>query len=88
MDYAFELKKKMFDLGLRVEVDDRNEKVGYKMREAQVKKIPYMLVVGDQEMESGTVNMRKHGEKDTATMPVDEFIAYIQKNIADKSEAY
>ena len=88
MDYAFELKKKMFDLGLRVEVDDRNEKIGYKMREAQVKKIPYMLVVGDQEMESGTVNMRKHGEKDTATMPVDEFIAYIQKNIADKSEAY
>ena len=88
MDYAFELKKKMFDLGLRVEVDDRNEKVGYKMREAQVKKIPYMLVVGDQEMESGTVNMRKHGEKDTATMPVEEFIAYIQKNIADKSEAY
>ena len=88
MDYACELKKKMFDLGLRVEVDDRNEKVGYKMREAQVKKIPYMLVVGDQEMESGTVNMRKHGEKDTATMPVDEFIAYIQKNIADKSEAY
>ncbi|MCI7612444.1 MAG: threonine--tRNA ligase [Selenomonadaceae bacterium] len=88
MDYAFELKKKMFDLGLRVEVDDRNEKVGYKMREAQVKKIPYILVVGDQEMESGTVNMRKHGEKDTATMPVDEFIAYIQKNIADKSEAY
>ena len=88
MDYAFELKKKMFDLGLRVEVDDRNEKGGYKMREAQVKKIPYMLVVGDQEMESGTVNMRKHGEKDTATMPVDEFIAYIQKNIADKSEAY
>ncbi|MBQ2010952.1 threonine--tRNA ligase [Anaerovibrio slackiae] len=88
MDYAFELKKKMFDLGLRVEVDDRNEKVGYKMREAQVKKIPYMLVVGDQEMESGTVNMRKHGEKDTATMPVEDFIAYIQKNIADKSEAY
>ena len=88
MDYAFELKKKMFDLGLRVEVDDRNEKVGYKMREAQVKKIPYMLVVGDQEMENGTVNMRKHGEKDTATMPVEEFIAYIQKNIADKSEAY
>ena len=61
MDYAFELKKKMFDLGLRVEVDDRNEKVGYKMREAQVKKIPYMLVVGDQEMESGTVNMMRDG---------------------------
>lgn len=88
MDYAFELKKKMFDLGLRVEVDDRNEKVGYKMREAQVKKVPYMLVVGDQEMESGTVNMRRHGEKETTTMTVDEFIQYIQKNIAEKSQKY
>ena len=88
MDYAFELKKKMFDLGLRVEVDDRNEKVGYKMREAQVKKIPYMLVVGDQEMESCTVNMRRHGEKETTTMTVDEFIQYIQKNIAEKSQKY
>ena len=88
MDYAFELKKKMFDLGLRVEVDDRNEKVGYKMREAQVKKIPYMLVVGDQEMESGTVNMRRLGVKETTTMTVDEFIQYIQKNIAEKSQKY
>lgn len=88
MDYAFELKKKMFDLGLRVEVDDRNEKVGYKMREAQVKKVPYMLVVGDQEMESGTVNMRRHGEKETTAMTVDEFIQYIQKNIAEKSQKY
>ena len=88
MDYAFQLKKKMFDLGLRVEVDDRNEKVGYKMREAQVKKVPYMLVVGDQEMESGTVNMRRHGEQETSTMTVDEFIAYIQDKIATKSDKY
>ena len=88
MDYAFELKKKLFALGLRVEVNDRNEKIGYKMREAQVKKIPYMLVVGDQEMEAGTVNMRRHGEKDTATMTVDEFIAYIQQNIAAKSAKF
>ncbi len=88
MDYAFELKKKMFDLGLRVEVDDRNEKVGYKMRDAQVKKVPYMLVVGDQEMADGTVNMRRHGEKETATMTVDEFIQYIQKNIATKSQEF
>ncbi|MDD3115287.1 MAG: threonine--tRNA ligase [Anaerovibrio sp.] len=88
MDYAFELKKKLFALGLRVEVDDRNEKIGYKMREAQVKKIPYMLVVGDQEMEAGTVNMRRHGEKDTATMTVDEFIGYIQQNIATKSAKF
>lgn len=88
MDYAFQLKKKLFDLGLRVEVDDRNEKVGYKMREAQVKKIPYMLVVGDQEMADGTVNMRRHGEKETATMTVDEFVSYIQEKIVTKSEKY
>ena len=56
--------------------------------DAQVKKIPYMLVVGDQEMESGTVNMRRHGEKETTTMTVDEFIQYIQKNIAEKSQKY
>ena len=47
-----------------------------------------MLVVGDQEMESGTVNMRRHGEKETTTMTVDEFIQYIQKNIAEKSQKY
>ncbi|MDY6052969.1 MAG: His/Gly/Thr/Pro-type tRNA ligase C-terminal domain-containing protein, partial [Anaerovibrio sp.] len=70
------------------DVDDRNEKVGYKMREAQVKKVPYMLVVGDQEMESGTVNMRRHGEKETSTMTVDEFIAYIQDKIATRSDKY
>ena len=58
------------------------------MREAQVKKVPYMLVVGDQEMESGTVNMRRHGEKETSTMTVDEFIAYIQDKIATKSDKY
>ena len=68
MDYAFALKKKMFDLGLRVEVDDRNEKVGYKIRESQVKKIPYTLVVGDKEMESNTAAVRKYGEKDSVTM--------------------
>ena len=85
MDYAFELKKKMFDLGYRVEVDDRNEKVGYKMREAQVKKIPYMLVVGDQEVADGTVNVRRHGEKETSTMKVDEFIAMLKDKIATKA---
>lgn len=88
MDYAFELKKKMFDLGYRVEVDDRNEKVGYKMREGQVKKIPYLLVVGDQEMNDGTVNVRCHGQKETRTMKIDEFIELLQEKILTKSEEY
>jgi len=85
-DYAFELKKKMFDLGLRVEVDDRNEKVGYKIRESQVKKVPYTLVVGDQEMADRTVNVRKYGEKDSQSMDVDAFIKEVQEKIASKAE--
>ena len=88
MDYAYGLKKKMFDLGLRVEVDDRNEKVGYKIREAQVKKIPYALVVGDEEVAKGTVTVRKHGEKETQSMQAEEFIKYLQQKIASKDEKY
>lgn len=83
-DYAYGLKKKMFDLGLRVEVDDRSEKVGYKMRESQVKKIPYIIVVGDKEMEENTVAVRKHGEQTTETMASDAFIAMLQEQIKDK----
>lgn len=84
-DYAYELKKKIFDLGMRVEVDDRNEKVGYKMRESQMKKIPYILVVGDQEVESKQVAVRKYGEQDSAVMSVDAFIADALEKIATKA---
>ena len=52
VDYAYEIKRKMFDLGIRVEVDDRNEKIGYKIREAQVKKVPYSIIVGESELEN------------------------------------
>jgi len=84
-DYAFALKKEMFDLGLRVEVDDRNEKVGYKIRESQVKKVPYILVVGDAEMESKQVAVRKHGEQASVVMDAAAFIAEIQEKIAAKA---
>ena len=87
-DYAYELKKKFFDAGIRVEVDARNEKMGYKIREAQVKKIPYALVVGDQEVADGTVNVRKYGEKDSATMQADEFLAMVQEKIKTRDEKY
>ena len=87
-DYAYELKKKLFDQGIRVEVDARNEKMGYKIREAQVKKIPYALVVGDQEVADGTVNVRKYGEKDSATMKADEFLAMVQEKIAIRDDKY
>ena len=87
-DYAYELKKKMFDLGLRVEVDARSEKVGYKIREAQVQKTPYTLVVGDQEIADGTAAVRKYGEKDSETMRVEDFIAFVQKKIAERDPKY
>lgn len=84
-DYAYALKKKMFDLGLRVEVDNRNEKVGYRMRECQVKKIPYILLVGDKELADNNVSIRKHGEQSTKTMQADEFIKMLQKQIKEKA---
>ncbi len=87
-DYAWNLYHKLFDLNLRVDVDDRNEKVGKKIREAQVKKVPYQLVIGDQEAADGTVTVRKHGEKDSVTIKVDDFIAYIQDKIATRDQKY
>ncbi len=82
--YAKELAAKFFDLGLRVKVDDRNEKLGYKIREAQVQKVPYSLIVGDKEVEQGTVNVRKRGEGDIGAMKAEDFIALLQKEIAEK----
>jgi len=67
------LKKK----GIRVELDAREEKVGYKIREAQVQKIPYMLVVGEKEIQTKTVNVRKYGEKDSESVPFQEFLERI-----------
>lgn len=74
----------MFDMGLRVHMDDRNEKIGYKIREAQMQKVPYMLVIGDKEVEEGTVAVRRRGEGDIGAMKQDEFIAMLQKEIAEK----
>ena len=87
-DYAKKLYDQMFALGLRVEVDNRNEKVGYKIRESQVKKTPYTLVVGDQEVADGQVNVRKYGEKDSQSMSVADFIAYVQDKIATRAQEY
>ena len=61
VEYAKDLAKQMHRDYVRVEVDDRSEKIGYKIRQAQMAKVPYMLVVGDKEVEEGTVNVRKHG---------------------------
>ena len=86
--YAEQLRQQMFGLGIRVEVDDRNEKTGYKIRESQVKKTPYTLVVGDQEQENNTVALRKYGEKDSTVMSVDDFIALVQEKIASRAQEY
>jgi len=74
-EFAQELQDKMANKGLRVEVDTRNEKMGYKIREAQTLKIPYQLVIGDNEMEEGTVTVRKYGEKQTESIALEDFIS-------------
>ena len=77
LEYAKEVFKKLEDLGIRCEIDDRDEKLGYKMREAQMKKIPYQLVLGDKEVESRSVNARKYGEQAQNAYALDEFITML-----------
>ena len=74
LDYAKSVFKKLEDLGIRCEIDDRDEKLGYKMREAQMKKIPYQLVLGDKEVEGVLVNARKYGEQAQNAYALDDFI--------------
>ena len=70
--------------GFRVHLDDRNEKVGYKIREAQVKKIPYMLIVGEKEVADGTVAVRSRNGGDMGAMKLADFIAKLSKEVAEK----
>ena len=81
VDYANEVKAQLEDVGIRVELDDRNEKIGYKIREAQLQKIPYMLVLGDKEKEAGTVGVRSRKDGDVGAMDIDEFIAKVVEEI-------
>lgn len=83
-EYAKELEARLNAAGIRVESDLRSEKMGYKIREAQLKKIPYMLVVGDKEMEDGTVAVRARKEEKGGTMTVDAFLAAIRAEIDSK----
>jgi len=83
-EYASSLKEKLEAAGLRVECDTRSEKIGYKIREAQLQKTPYMLVVGDKEAESGTVAPRHRKDGDLGTMSVEDFIRKAQAEIASK----
>lgn len=83
--YVEEAAKKLRTAGVRVETDTRNEKIGYKIREAQLEKVPYMLVAGDKEAETGSVSVRARAEGDKGSMGIDDFIAMITKEIAEKS---
>lgn len=82
-DYVEEIRLRMKAAGMRVEVDNRNEKMGYKIREAQTLKIPYQLVFGDNEIAENTVTVRRYGSKETLSMPFDEFLAQLEQDIKE-----
>jgi len=84
LEYSEDLKQKLAGLGIRCELDERDEKLGYKMRESQTRKIPYTLVIGDKERDGNLVNYRKHGSQEAISISVDEFVSMIQKEIETK----
>lgn len=84
LDYAQEIKEMLTENNIRVELDDRNEKLSYKMRESQTKKIPYTLILGDKEKESKSISFRKFGSEETTTLSNKEFIDYILDVIKNK----
>ena len=81
LEYSKEIAKMLNELDIRVEIDDRDEKLGYRMREAQTKKIPYQLVLGDNEVNNRTLNVRKYGQKEQISYSIDEFIKMISDEI-------
>ena len=83
-DYAKKVMSKLSNVGFKVEVDDRNEKLGYRMREAQIAKIPVVLVVGDNEMNNNTVNVRRHGKEGQESLSIDDLISLLTKEVDDK----
>jgi len=84
-DYAREVYQRLFDAGLRVELDLSSETMKYKIRQAQTQQTPYMLVVGEREKEAGAVSVRHRREGDLGSMPVDEFLAKVQREVAEKT---
>ena len=83
-DYAQQVAEQLLTVGVRVEVDSRNEKIGYKIREAQMQKVPYMLVVGEKEVASQTVGLRKRGQGDLGAVAVEQFVADITAEIKER----
>lgn len=85
-EYVKKLEKTFIDYDFRFESDYRDEKLGYKIREAQMKKIPYQLIIGDNEVDTNTITFRKHGEKASKTLPIKEFIKLIEEEIRNKGK--
>ncbi|MCX7950611.1 MAG: His/Gly/Thr/Pro-type tRNA ligase C-terminal domain-containing protein, partial [Clostridiales bacterium] len=83
-DYAKELEERFKSFGIRVETDLRNEKIGYKIREAQLQKVPYMIILGDKEVEAQNVSVRSRKEGDLGAVAVEDFIAKIKEEIDKK----
>ncbi len=83
-DYAYEVKRALEAKGMRVEMDDRSEKIGYKIREAQLEKVPYMIILGDKDIESNTVSVRARKAGDLGAMTLEEYIARAQEEIDSK----
>lgn len=84
VQYADEVANKLEQVGVRVERDVRDEKLGYKIREAQMQKVPYVLVIGDKEMENGAVNVRKYGEENSDVMELDVFVESMKEEINNR----
>lgn len=87
LDYVNKVKEALAASGIiRVEIDDRSEKIGYKIREAQLEKVPYMLIIGDKDIENNAVSVRSRKDGDIGSMPVDEFVAKIKEEIDTKAK--
>ena len=83
-EYASVVTEKLKEQGIRAELDDRNEKLGYRLREAQTKKVPYTLILGDNEKQDNTISYRLHGQKETTTVSQQEFIKLIKEEVDNK----
>jgi threonyl-tRNA synthetase len=85
-DYAYKLEEKFNEKGIRIEVDGRAEKIGYKIREAQLQQVPYMLVVGEKEVQDNLVSVRSRDKGDQGQMNIDEFITKALEEIKNKGK--
>ena len=85
LDYCLKIQKELKQVGIRVKIDDRNEKLGYKIREAQMQKIPYMAVIGDNEVKGETINVRKYGEQQSKSELIEDFKSNVIQQIKERS---